>query len=589
MGLARLNYADDYPQLIEEAHRRSPRPVGAPALTWHIGLRDETEPTDVEQTEGFHRAIRDLVTCIYDRAKIPHQQRVLLDESRSADTRAGARSLTVPIELGYGKQLLKIIFERHFEYTTITFLFDLSKPSSQKIGNYEMDSDSVLASVAKAKAAITELGQKLTQWQRSSAQDDAGKKTRAEIHRKLQQIQGQLYSVFWDRLRADLGLGWPLFGSDQKTAVFADFRGVVLSAGDEDCFDEWYKFSTIQDVATFDNPTNITAIERLHPFINATHGNFDDTELIICNMLRRRAIFMSSVGDAGPYIARQDGRTAAMPTAEPLTYLMLVNGFEAAKSRGGGRKPYERWQLGRMIARIHNLGSLRLMGLRDLPDLLVKGDEAQRLGVQIDGLSKQLMSDGNKWSSHHRRELIRLFSDLNRLNDVKHGGLSFRISRARAYFTAFNRLIGDLNIEAIEGYVAYDVFMRRQMYGVFDYIDRIGLLVETMSQRTNTLFTFVDAQDQEETLQGILDLQTAIVNLQGTAELFLPLIVAYYLRDPLAKLLAPALPNGPLRLWEWRFEGKDLAYAIVVVFVGVAFVIKWVIQKLRSAKAAAKG
>lgn len=59
---------------------------------------------------------------------------------------------------------------------------------------------------------------------------------------------------------------------------------------------------------------------------------------------------------------------------------------------------------------------------------------------------------------------------------VADGGLSYRVERTRYYVNQINSLLQTLRIVRIEGFQPYDQFIRRRLYGTFDFIERIGVL-----------------------------------------------------------------------------------------------------------------
>jgi hypothetical protein len=206
------------------------------------------------------------------------------------------------------------------------------------------------------------------------------------------------------------------------------------------------------------------------------------------------------------------------PRREPVVYALVV-------SYGS------RWRLGRLIDRIHSLGTLRLAALRDL----TKINTASRNITALSGSLPERLKSGQIPAEGHREAFARIGGDIDY-------GLFYRVARSRYYVASFKELLEMMQTERIDGFQPYNDFVRRRVYDAFDYIDRVGARYEELRRS----ISFWIAADQQRAMQSLQEataehtkatarqttvtaLQTQVTNhLLRAAELFSIFPVTYY-------------------------------------------------------------
>lgn len=166
-------------------------------------------------------------------------------------------------------------------------------------------------------------------------------------------------------------------------------------------------------------------------------------EFTACVFQDRRSLYVSSLGWLEP---RRE-------SVKPIIYTVIV-GY------------HSRWSLGRLIERIHGMGSLRLAAMRDIEKITRAGDALKVLEDELthdERTSRGRIIDGGRYAE-------RLFEIGS---DIKYG-LMHRVERSGYYVAEFERHCKHLRLHRIEGFQPYDQFVDRRMYGAYDYIRRVG-------------------------------------------------------------------------------------------------------------------
>ena len=127
-----------------------------------------------------------------------------------------------------------------------------------------------------------------------------------------------------------------------------------------------------------------------------------------------------------------------------------------------------RWQIGRLVERMHNLGVCRVAALWNLDRITDAGNQLYDLRMKLDS---QTGDGGQQVSPADAAKEISAIQA-----SVADGGLSYRVERASYYVKQINNLLPTLRIHRIEGFQPYDQFIRRRLYGTFDFIERMGVV-----------------------------------------------------------------------------------------------------------------
>lgn len=223
----------------------------------------------------------------------------------------------------------------------------------------------------------------------------------------------------------------------------------------------------------------------------------------------RRSLYISTLGRLDP------NQNYAAQKTEPVIFTI----FTCNRSK---------WQIGRIIERMHNLGTCRVAALWNLENITDAGNKLHELRTGVDS-AKVTPAEAAEKIAQIQAEVL-------------DGGLSYRVERSRSYVAQIRNLVTTLRTERIEGFQPYDKFIQRRIFGTFDFIDRVGVLYSDLRseislqldrQRTQQFMTLANninsttgaireftrtASDQQKTTNLLLD----------NAEFLIALPVFYY-------------------------------------------------------------
>lgn len=588
-------------EAARQSHRRAPRPCGAPAVTAHIGfwhrLQASSGDTAAEHIRNgaaalgaAYREINAAIHRFQELLGIPADRR-----KRFVDSHAGgAPEHYIPLEFEFGGLIGKAVFSRNSEAVSATFIIDLSKEPGDQL--YPLPGRWVREAADNLKAAFADLAKQLPK------PTDSG---------RLQRHADYLYDGFWSLFFRNLEVEAIVGRGQGDWQKFVDVRGVVLNVGDENNIHRVKADPLPHDflnvVPSFDGAESAEALHRVWPFVHASHTEARDVEFVMNKVLAGRALFVSAFGDLGVGIARPKSPPPRVG-AGVVRYLVMTNGLGATRIRLGSQVevPFNRWQIGRLVFRLHELATMRMMALRDLRRVKEAGQRAMVLGSRLDELYRR-QTQGKQTT---RDEINDLFEALNNLGSDAIGGLSYRINRSRLMAQGYKQTLLDLEIERVDGCQPYDEFVRRRLYHEFDTIDRIGIRVESLSKRAANLLSLVDTTSQlengrdiarltsqvakgqdlmAESQRSIAESERQIEHLQGRAEVLIGCGAMYYVGSILnevpfyERLAPPCFQSGPLfeLLGDPHAADAVFSFLSAIPIVGIAIVI-WTMWRRRA-------
>lgn len=240
-------------------------------------------------------------------------------------------------------------------------------------------------------------------------------------------------------------------------------------------------------------------------------------EVVACKMIRGKIIYCSKLF---AYNHRSDSNLAAKNNS-PLVYVAVCS-------------TPNRWQIGRMIDRLHRVGVARLAALFNLRELEQFSNEIRPLTgavLEVRVATKDLNSV-KKQSSH-------IASIIQRYNDRIIGGISYRIERMRYYRSEVSETILQLGIGRIEGFQRYDEFIQRKFSNTFNFIEALGSRYEKLLSRQSSFINKMNTLESEITTN-------TLVSVQNTGEFVLFIIVVPY---HIHELVKDAIKSENFRLW----------------------------------------
>ncbi|MDB5069492.1 MAG: hypothetical protein JWM87_603 [Candidatus Eremiobacteraeota bacterium] len=436
------------------------------------------------------------------------------------------------------------------------------------------------------------------------------------VKAKLGEAPNYLYNGFWekdfwrfysDSLRPDFNIQIRRTGDDGKMfdvgkphayydltesigPAFADFRSVILSGElrkDElpnlDVALRWeidrpfvphVQAETGLGLQDLTSREALAVVDTLVPVLEAAQLREEHGDATRAGRQREA----TSAGKAGEFRMGLE-HTAAQFLDGHVVYLSSLAAYRRW-SANAGERPCEplryllvyprrnRWQLGRLIERLHLLGSLRLASLKDLTILNGAGEQLRSFGVKVDAAEKAAERGHS------------LNKDLANIGDGCDGGFLYRIDRSRYYVTTFRALRQLLRIRRIEGYQPYDEFVDQRVGSTWDSIDRLGDRWERARRRIDSINANIQAGEQQaQTIE-----QTELLRI---AEIVAVVAVGYYgghILAELTPLTAPALhalfPNVHLSpQWGEQVRGGLWSIAAMLLYVLLLPVLRWVIDK----------
>lgn len=172
----------------------------------------------------------------------------------------------------------------------------------------------------------------------------------------------------------------------------------------------------------------------------------------------------------------------------------------------------DRWQIGRLVDRLHTLGTLRVASLWNFEQLDRAHKKLREITREIDGIDHKPV-----------REVVRALNKKFRKSslDVSDGGLAFRTSHALTYIEQFEAECKALVIESLDTYQAYDALVRRRVGGNWSFIRDLARRHERVRYELNLLNNELRAEEE-------LGQTTKLAELLSTAELVASVPVVYY-------------------------------------------------------------
>jgi hypothetical protein len=557
--------AADYHELNAGAHRKPPKVLSAPALVWHLafwtnfqerGERRE-QPANpewapnkrpAEVNTALDRYIRELwtglertlgrpvdvtpciggVNLLFGGAYAqPQGQEVRRLTPRQYDIFSGTQRV-VSLQFVWEQLDVTIRFETQTEYFTMSVFVELDR-QRVKLGNKAAPS-SIAALNKTMRRIVTYLNPRPAKTA-APASSSIGR-----VDKLVKGINRYSFHDFWRLFDTQvLSLGGRYRDAPIFQRVCADFRGFIAS-------DQAVRFQDDR-FFKFNGPPGwgAEAKQKLLPLIQhrirVDHTRY---ECAVNYMLDGRALYLSTLGPQLPGI----------PEGERIPVEFIVY----AHQRVDGRTVVNKWQLGRLVSQILQLGTFRLCALKDIRSLHDAGLElaeleeatqrARRAIAQTEAYATRMgQSVPATASDRNRVAMAEIASAHQKLNDITGAFLSkagsgplYRIERSRYYVRQFEDNVKLLRILRLEGDQPYDQFIRRRLGQEFDFIDRLGVRYERamssivsldqnyLSITQNSLVERATKIDEETK-----SIQSEIQDIQRWGELILLIfLVPYY-------------------------------------------------------------
>lgn len=538
--------SDQYPALNVGAHRRPAPLLGQPALVWHQAFWQPKHMT----SERWRKSVDYFLLHLYNQARVLSQRAKgdALDEQRficpnlddhsrrinlfrhwaSVSSRDGIvdeegfvlTPLTPDQRLTrYEIFSVRFLFEGLFltvradlyrEYWTLTIILDLDRVT----GDFNGPSRGLISFVDSLQGAIT------SRIDRNIVADKTGQQIN-----DLDQFEAGLREEIKDRLvigfrslvqNRYLAYALEAYCQDKTQSAgdlggrFAEFFGSIFGLNTKSN-DGSFRFvqtnhrlpkemrqSIYRQIGEYQLAASdaLRIVDGFWPFTRALHRcetteleeeKFGKPEFTVCRLQDERSIYISSLGRLNPRLL---GRTY-----EPVIFTLITTYSS-------------RWQTGRVVERILHAGTLRLAALWDIDKLQDAFNRLRPLRAEVDEAVAR--SRDHSAVERHHQELGEIATS------VDSGGLRYRVERSQYYVRQFENTEKALRISRVEGFQTYGEFVRRRLYGTFDFISRIGDLYTDLRSEIDFQLQKLQAdtalQAQKDTRDLIKELQNVSSN-----------------------------------------------------------------------------
>jgi hypothetical protein len=447
-------------------------------------------------------------------------------------------------------------YELHTEYLTVAAFIDISLMpklnSKQTLTNLRAD-DAIFGGTMDHMEKLDRLT--------SSKERDASKYS--ETHRFL-------YRDIWDKLSDELFL--PCMPQDRKRlgSTFVDFRAIIAgSPASGNQSDGVQVFSQpplhrtdydddepIVDIVARPLPPTPTwaadKLDRLWPFFISESDvvDFKKYQFTASKMLDGHALYVTALGPQPQHnIPSQGGHW-------PLLYFIYSNTLN-------------RWQVGRLVDRIHHLGTVRIAAIWEMEKLRKAGQALRVVEQDLDDAFREIqmiVQAASPISDKLYQLLARIHRRISDLRQDFAGDLAYRVERSRYYVKQFGDGIPMLRIGRLEGFQPYDYFVRWRLGAAFEFINMLGLRYERTMKELSLLNQTFQTQQASEISSNILRRDADIEDLQAVGELVLFIVLLPYYASMIAEHLLLSPPKGINQI-----EGHDRRIWAVAMLVGFVF------------------
>jgi len=425
--------------------------------------------------------------------------------------------------------------EIHADYFTLSFFMDITKPWNETpcydVASAPGQRRAMLMSTVEAvkKACEKRLDPEVIDVE--TIPEAAVSKIDAE---QFLTAANLLYEEIWNDFCKDFSIGDArLAGSHGE--FFANFRGLVMAvdgianghAKFNDQSLEAFAAAGTKPFARFNGDKNgaepNAVLKAYWPFIRRITPFADYREFIACGMLSWRTLYVSALGS--DFMVNYSDESRSRNDEVPSGFLSPAERSESDQYSSLPPRPtpfrylfltkYQphRQQIGRIVARVNAMGTMRLFALKDWSVIKDADAHIRMQGLELDRVTtawshKRKVID-DKFSALGRRlslddedkkyieisqltkeiegDLITIAAQLDKIGVCAIGGLHYRINRSSYYIDEFRNLIDTLQIGIIDSWNSYFSFIKLGLQPAFDYIKTAGMRLRSLRERLQSV------------------------------------------------------------------------------------------------------
>ena len=275
----------------------------------------------------------------------------------------------------------------------------------------------------------------------------------------------------------------------------------------------------------------------LRAFSEAIGAKIDKRDVTASTLLQGNALFIAGVGKE---IHRSD--------IAPSHWVLLVP------------KNQDREELGRLVADINTISTVRRVALREFLEFRRFGNYIRIHGHEVDEASKTFNAILDKDSVDiedlfnalvkHRfnirklrklpalsvqektktvkrltkdtrvlqNNLCRLEAEIYEQSTTFTGGMNFRVSRSRYYAEQFRNRLKAMRVGDIRGFQSYPLFIHRRVEPLFAYISDVGHRANNLRERLSSILTAIQSKTLVDLTKNIEMLSESIAGQAATGE-----------------------------------------------------------------------
>lgn len=253
--------------------------------------------------------------------------------------------------------------------------------------------------------------------------------------------------------------------------VFADFRGLIVS--NETCE---------RDMDDLEAPEKLDWGYKFSRFTRRMLSRTEKYECTAGYLLDGRILHMSTLAPQDP--SRPDEEII------PLEYVLFVQ-KSLAKDRFA--KGVNLWQLGRVVDRLHTLGTVRIAALKYFSSLIEVGAALGRFDPFVETAREEIRKYSDVFENKITELCDKAHVEFNRITENFNAGtnttsgIMYRIDRSNYYSNQFLKNVGVLRIRPLEGYLNYERFVLRRLGPAYEFIGRLGKRFERAATALSSL------------------------------------------------------------------------------------------------------
>lgn len=234
-------------------------------------------------------------------------------------------------------------------------------------------------------------------------------------------------------------------------------------------------------------------------------------------------------------------------------------------------------QTGRMVQRLFEIESYRMLALLALPIAKHQMSEIDSIRKQLNRITDGLLDGGDD------RELLQQLSRLSAQAEALIGDSQYRFSAARAYHALVVRRIDELREVRLEGVQPFSEFLHRRLIPALETCDTVSQRQERLNARlqraTSLLRTRVEVTREEQNQQLLSSMNKRAelqLRLQQTVEGLSVAVLTYYITGLFGYVLKGISATG-------RYLPVELitGAAVPVIFLIVLWASRRLQRKLR--------